>query len=129
MNKDIFSYILVFVVLFLIGFYLHQSILSYQEIEMSFSLEKTYFFHAFFSSMVCINLRIVSSVEKLYPQVGFIYLASLGIKLILFVILFYNPIFTAESFHFVEKISLIVPSVIFLVAEAIFAIKILNTNQ
>ncbi len=126
MNKDIFTYIVAFVVLFLIGFYSHQTILSLKDITLSFSLEKIYLFHAFFSALVCINLRVVSTVDKLFPQLGFIYLASLLIKLVLFCVFFYNAILTIETFTFPEKISLLIPIFIFLLTEVTFVAKTLN---
>ncbi|WP_243456726.1 DUF6168 family protein [Polaribacter batillariae] len=129
MNKDIFRYILVFVALFLIGNYTHLKIIASQEVELRFSLEKVYLFHAFFSALICVNLRFVSTVNKLFPQLGFIYLGTLVIKLILFAIFFYNPLFTVDSFYFAEKISLFIPLFIFLLTEAIFVVKILNPKD
>lgn len=129
MNKDFFRYILVFVTLFIIGFYTHQFLNEYLAIKIAFSLEKIYLFHAFFSAIICINLRVVSTVDKLFPQLGFIYLCTLLIKLILFAIFFYNPIFTLESFSFSEKIALFIPLLIFLLTEAIFVLKIFNKTD
>lgn len=126
MNKDIFNYIVVFAVLFLFGFYSHNIILTSKEITLSFSLEKVYLFHALFSAVVCINLRVFFNLEKVKPQLGFIYLGSLMLKLILFGIVFYNPVFTVEDFTLSEKTSLLIPLFIFLFAEAMFTVKILN---
>ena len=128
MNKDIFKYIVVFTALFLISFYLHNFSITSKEINLSFSLEKTYIFHAFFSALVCINMRFFSENKKVKPQLGFIYLASLILKLVLFCIVFYNPLFTAENFTISEKISLLIPLLIFLFVEVFFTIKILNRN-
>ncbi|QTE21568.1 DUF6168 family protein [Polaribacter cellanae] len=129
MNKDIFRYILVFVGLFLIGYYTHLKILDLQGLKLQFSLEKVYLFHTFFSALISINLRFVSTVNKLFPQLGFIYLGTLVVKLILFAIFFYNPLFTVDSFSFAEKISLFIPLFIFLLTEAIFVVKILNQKD
>ena len=126
MNKDIFTYIVTFVVLFLIGLYSHQVILSSKEIQLSFSLEKIYLFHAFFSAMVCINLRWAATFEKITPQLGYIYLGSLLLKLLLFGVFFYNSILQKEDFTFSEKISLLIPFFIFLLVEVFFTAKILN---
>ncbi|MEE9406741.1 MAG: DUF6168 family protein [Polaribacter sp.] len=126
MNKDIFTYIVVFVILFLVGFYSHNLILTSKEVTLSFSLENIYFFHAFFSAIVCINLRVFYTFEKVQPQLGFIYLGSLIFKLVLFCIIFYNPVFTVVDFTLSEKTSLLIPLFIFLFAEALFTVKILN---
>jgi len=129
MNKAIFTYILVFVFLFLIGFYMHDYVLTSTEKELLFSLEKIYLFHAFFSGLICINLRLASTVDKLYPQLGFLYLGTFIIKLILFGVFFYNPIFTIEKLNFTEKISLLIPLFLFLSTEVIFVVKILNKTD
>jgi hypothetical protein len=129
MSKDIFRYIVVFVLLFLIGFYGHQFLLKYLELNIIFSLEKVYLFHVFFSALICVNLRVFSTVDKLFPQLGFIYLSTLVLKLILFVVFFYNPLFTVDSFSLVEKGSLFFPLFIFLLTEAIFVLNILNQKE
>jgi hypothetical protein len=129
MSKDIFRYIVVFVLLFLIGFYGHQFLLKYLELNIIFSLEKVYLFHVFFSALICVNLRVFSTVDKLFPQLGFIYLSTLVLKLILFVSFFYNPLFTVDSFSLVEKASLFFPLFIFLLTEAVFVLKILNQKE
>jgi hypothetical protein len=129
MSKDIFRYILVFVILFVIGFYGHQFLLNYLELKIIFSLEKVYLFHAFFSALICVNLRVFSTVDKLLPQLGFIYLSTLVLKLILFATFFYNPLFSSDSFSLVEKGSLFFPLFIFLLTEAVFVLKILNQKE
>ena len=129
MSKDIFRYIVVFVFLFLIVFYVHQFLLKYLELKINFSLEKVYLFHAFFSALICVNLRVFSTVDKLLPQLGFIYLSTLVLKLILFAVFFYNPLFTTDSFSLVEKGSLFFPLFIFLLTEAVFVLKILNQKE
>jgi hypothetical protein len=129
MSKDIFRYILVFVILFVIGFYGHQFLLNYLELKIIFSLEKVYLFHAFFSALICVNLRVFSTVDKLFPQLGFIYLSTLVLKLILFATFFYNPLFSSDSFSLVEKGSLFFPLFIFLLTEAVFVLKILNQKE
>jgi len=129
MSKDIFRYIVVFVILFLIGFYGHQFLLKYLALKIIFSLEKVYLFHAFFSALICVHLRVFSTVDKLFPQLGFIYLSALVLKLILFVVFFYNPLFTVDSFGLVEKGSLFFPLFIFLLTEAVFVLKILNQKE
>lgn len=129
MSKDLFRYIVVFVVLFLIGRYGHQFLVKYLELNIIFSLEKVYLFHAFFSALICVNLRVFSTVDKLFPQLGFIYLSTLVLKLILFAAFFYNPLFTADSFSLVEKASLFFPLFIFLLTEAVFVLKILNQKE
>lgn len=129
MNKDLFRYLLFFTSLFLIGSSSHQFLATHLGLKLSFSLEKIYFFHAGFSALICVNLRVISTVDKLFPQLGFIYLSTLVLKLILFALFFYTPLFTVVSFSLAEKLSLFFPLFIFLLTEAIFVLKILNQKE
>jgi hypothetical protein len=105
---------------------LHDFILKSSEIEIPFSLEKVYLFHVGFSLLICINFSVFSTVDKIFEQLGFIYLVSIFLKLIFFTIFFYNPIFTSETLSFSSKVSLCIPMIIFLLTEAFFVAKILN---
>lgn len=129
MNKDLFRYLLVFTSMFLIGSSCHQLLVTHLELKFSFSLDKIYLFHAVFSALICLNLRVISTVDKLFPQLGFIYLSTLVLKLIFFALFFYTPLFTVVSFSFAEKISLFFPFFIFLLTEAVFVLKILNQKE
>lgn len=129
MNKDIFRYILVFVALYIVGFYTHNFILSFTGKEIRFSLEKTYLFHAFFSGLICVNIRLASTVDKLFPQLGFIYLVTFIVKFILFAVFFYGTVFSLVQLTLIEKISLLIPLFIFLLTEAVFVVKILNNKD
>lgn len=129
MNKDIFRYLIVFSFLFLIGFYGHQFVLEYLGLHILFSLENLYLFHASFSALICVNLRVFSTVDKFFSQLGFIYLSTLVLKIIFFVIFFYNPLFTIVSFSFAEKLAFFFPLFVFLLTEAVFVLKILNQKE
>ena len=129
MNKDLFRYLLVFTYMFLIGSSCHQLLVAQLGLKFSFSIDKIYLFHAVFSALICLNLRVISTVDKLSPQLGFIYLSTLVLKLILFALFFKIPLFTVVSFSFAEKISLFFPLFIFLLTEAIFVLKILNQKE
>lgn len=130
MNKDIFRYIFVFAALYLVGFYTHEFSISSNGGELRFSLEKIYLFHAFFSGLICVNIRIAATVDKLFPQLGFLYVATLIVKLILFAVFFYSTVFNSGQLTVTEKISLLIPLFIFLLTEALFVVKILkNTDK
>jgi hypothetical protein len=129
MNKDISRYLAVFAFLFLIGLYGHQFLLEYLGLHILFSLTNLYLFHASFSAFICVNLRVFSTVDKFYSQLGFIYLSTLVLKIIFFVIFFYNPLFTIVSFSLAEKLAFFFPLFVFLLAEAVFVLKILNEKE
>jgi hypothetical protein len=72
---------------------------------------------------------VFSNFERLFPQLGFIYLSALVLKLVLFVVFFYDPLFVADSFSIAEKGALFIPLFIFLLIEAVFVLRILNQKE
>lgn len=129
MIKNIFLYAFVFFSLFFLSFYLHENYLKKQELILPFSLRKVYLFHLGFSLLICSNFLIFSNVDKIFEQLGFIYLATIILKLIIFCIIFYNPIFIEENLSFNARLSLFIPMIIFLLTEAIFVAKILKKKE
>lgn len=129
MVKNIVVYTIVFFFLFLISFSLHEYFLENKEIDLSFSLKKVYLFYLGFSLLVCINFLILSSLNKFVEKLGFIYLGTIMLKIILFCVFFYKHLFLEVSFPLAAKISLLIPMFVFLFAEAFFVSKILNKKQ
>lgn len=129
MIKKAIFYTSFFLILYLIGVNTHQLILNKQEQILSFSLEKVYRFHAVFSALICINFIILSTVDKIFEQLGFIYLGVIILKLVLFALTFYKPIISDLDLSISARISLIIPTFIFLLTEAFFVIKILKIKD
>jgi hypothetical protein len=128
-NKKLIVYLLTFITLYFIGFYFHENYIENKVILLPFSLQKIYLFHSGFSLMVCVNLLLLSSVNKIADQLGFIYLGTILLKLLLFSIIFYKSIITNEILEFSARISLIIPLLIFLLTEAFFVIQILIEKE
>ena len=129
MVRSILIYTIVFFSLFLISFSVHEYFIEHQKITIPFSLKKVYLFHLGFSLVICVNFLIFSSKEKVFEQLGFIYLATIVLKLILFCAIFYKSLFLEKELTFVAKLSLFIPMIIFLLTEAIFVAKILKKKQ
>ncbi len=129
MIKTIFLYSFIFFTLFFVSFSLHNHFLEENQVLLPFSLKKVYLFHLGFSMLICINFKLLSSVNKIADQLGFIYLGTLLLKLVLFSIIFYQSIFTEEELSKISRISLLIPALIFLLTEAIFVAKILNKRD
>lgn len=129
MIKTIFLYSFIFFTLFFISFSLHNYFLEENQVLLPFSLKKVYLFHLGFSMLICINFKLLSSVNKIADQLGFIYLGTLLLKIVLFSIIFYQSIFTEEELSKISRISLLIPALIFLLTEAIFVAKILNKRD
>ncbi|WP_439130110.1 DUF6168 family protein [Polaribacter sp.] len=129
MIKSILLYTAVFFFIFFISFFLHENYIENKDISLAFSLKKVYQFHLGFSLLVCCNLHFFSTVDKFFEQLGFVYLGTVVLKLILFCIIFYNPIFTEDNLSMPSRVSLFIPMFIFLLTEAVFVAKILMKKQ
>lgn len=129
MIKNIFLYTLVFFSLYFFSHFLHQSFIEKQKIILPFSLQKVYLFHTGFSLLVCMNLLLFSNVNKIIDQLGFIYLGTILLKLVLFSLLFYSSTIINDSLAFSARISLLIPLIIFLLTEAFFVSKILKRKE
>jgi hypothetical protein len=129
MIKTIFFYTVVFFFLFLISFFLHETLIEKQGVILPFSLIKVYLFHMGFSLLICVNFKVFSTVDKIFPQLGFIYLGILFLKIVLFGTFFYKSIFSEENLSEIARISLFIPMLIFLLTEVVFVAKILNKKE
>ncbi|MDX6745596.1 DUF6168 family protein [Polaribacter sp. PL03] len=129
MIKSIINTLLAFIILAIVGFYIHTFILENEGIITPFSIKKLYLFHAGFSILVCVNLQLLSTVNKISEQLGFIYLGTLLLKIMLFSATFYNVLIKGENLAIATKISLLIPTFIFLLTEVFFVSKILNKKQ
>ncbi|MDP4704597.1 MAG: DUF6168 family protein [Polaribacter sp.] len=126
MSKQLFFQFSIFFALYFTSFFLHEFTLEKLEIEIAFSLKKVYLFHLGFSLLICVNFTIFSTVDKIFQQLGFIYLATIFLKIVVFNVIFYNPIFSKEDLDFASRISFFIPMIVFLSTEAVFVVKILN---
>jgi hypothetical protein len=129
MIRSIIAYTAIFFCIFIISFSLHEYLLDEREIILPFSLKKAYLFHLGFSLIICTNFQAISKVEKIFDQLGYIYLGTILLKLITFIAIFYKSIVTEEILPFITRISLLIPMIIFLLLEAIVVAKILKKNQ
>jgi hypothetical protein len=129
MIKKILIYSFVFFSLFFLSFSLHEYFLENQLNSLPYSLRKVYVFHLAFSLLICINFEAFSSVDKVFEQLGFVYLFTLFLKIILFCAVFYKPIFQEENLSQIARTSLFIPMIIFLLTEAVFVAKILIKKE
>ena len=93
MIKQIGVYLIGFGLLSLIGYNVHTILLSQVANESPVSLKKVYLFYGIFSLMLCTQLFLLSKKEKFKDQLGFLYLVSVALKIILFCFVFYKYIF------------------------------------
>ncbi len=126
MLKKVLFQVLLFGFLLFFGFYAHRFILESNEILIEFPLFQIYLFHAIFSLIICASFQVLSTYEKFASQLGFIYLGTFLLKLLLFAIIFNGLLFNKEANSLTNKISLLVPVFIFLFFEVILIAKILG---
>lgn len=126
MLKSILLYSLCFGLLFLVGLYIHKSILFSSEKTLDFSLIHMYIFHAAFSFGICVVLLLLSKLPNLAPQLGFLYLGGFLLKFLAFAAVFRNLIIGESALSAVDTVSLLVPVAIFLGLEVYFLAKLLR---
>ncbi|ALM08419.1 hypothetical protein SB49_11800 [Sediminicola sp. YIK13] len=129
MLKKVLFQVLLFGFLFCSGFYTHRFILESNEILIQLPLFQIYLFHGIFSLIICASFQILSSYEKFASQLGFIYLGTFLLKLLLFAIIFNGLLFNNEANSLTNKISLLAPVFIFLLFEVIIIAKILGKAE
>jgi len=108
------------------SFFLHQLLLVDGNSDFNMLLRKAYIFHLVFSSSVIIVFHLLSSNEKIFPQLGFIYIALLVFKIAAFTAMCYPQLMGDQYLPRFERASLLIPVFVFLVLEVFFVSKILQ---
>lgn len=121
MIKSIFTYLLVFLAVGFLVYFVHNS----QVQDLNFSLSKVYMFFTISSFVICALFQLGSIFKKVKEQLGFIYLAAVVVKLVVFGIVFYDSVFV-EPLTMKSRISLLIPLFSLLFFEVFFISKILN---
>ena len=127
MIKRIITYVLTIAITFLISYFVHQYILSNMNLSVSYSLLNVYLFHVIATIIVYGIIEYVA--EKLPSQAGYAYLTSVFLKIGFFTLIFQSSILSEVKLPLFERVSLIAPFFFFLLIEAIFTSKLLNTKQ
>ena len=128
MIKTFCLYLGAFLGLYLIGYYLHESVISNQDVTLRFNLKSVYLFSAITSFVLCVLFYFLSLIKKTKEQLGFIYLPTLVIKIGLFAILFKSDIFQLSEVTKTESLNLLLPIGLFLVLEVLFIARLLNAK-
>ncbi len=75
---------------------------------------------------ICAIFYFLSLKERFVGQIGYLYLGTLLLKLLLFSLIFKDFLFHEEEDSLAERISLLVPVFLFLFFEVIIIVKILG---
>lgn len=123
MVKRIIYVALALTLLFIVLFNLHN---YFKTESYSFSLLQVYSFHAIAALIVYIGIELVASI--LPNQAGYAYLMLMFFKIGLFVLIFQASVFGEVSLSQPERIALVIPLFVFLMAEALAVGKLLNSK-
>ncbi|CAM1334276.1 DUF6168 family protein [Tenacibaculum aestuariivivum] len=126
MIKRILYFIIVTILLFIVSYFSHHYLLNIQGITLPYSLFSVYLFHLFATSIIYIVLEFTA--DSLPNEAGYVYLASMLLKIGFFVLIFQEDVFTEVKLVKVEKVSLVVPLALFLISEALAVFKLLNSK-
>jgi hypothetical protein len=123
MIKRIILVLIAILLLFVISYTLHYSLLNE---DLAFSLLNIYTFHAISAILIYICIEVVA--DKLPNQAGYAYLMLMCFKIGGFVLIFQASVFSIEVLSQTQRLALVAPLFIFLIAEAIAVAKLLNSK-
>ena len=126
MIKRLLQNVLAFTLTFIVAFIAYRFFLDSQDRNLPYSLSGIYIFHALASLLICSSLYKLNATKKYKEQLGFIYLASVVVKAILFLIVFRELLFDERSLTNLEAISLLSPLFLGLFFEVFFISKLLK---
>ncbi|KAA5827396.1 hypothetical protein FPF71_00695 [Algibacter amylolyticus] len=121
MIKRIVIVAALFLLLFGVSYGIHSAIISS---NLSYSLLNVYLFFAI--SAVLVYATVEGVFSKLPNQAGYAYLMMMCLKIGAFVLIFQKSIFSEVVLSRVERVNLVVPLFLFLIAEAVVVGKLLN---
>ncbi|UII34236.1 DUF6168 family protein [Fulvivirga ulvae] len=105
----------------------HMYTLDYIGEVVTFSISGMYIFHFIACFIICLSVELLYT--RLPSQVGYAYLASVFIKIGVFVLVFKSAIFGPNELNMTERLSVVVPMFMFLIFEAIYCGRLMNSQQ
>jgi hypothetical protein len=117
MIKRILKFIIANILVFVVSYFVHDYVVNSNAVALSFSLFSVYLFHVVAAFIVCALVEMVA--DKLPNQAGYAYLASVFVKMGIFVLVFKDTILSNDQLSKPERFSLIIPLFIFLIIEAV----------
>jgi len=126
MIKAVLIYVISFAVLFFLIYFFQEYLLNQLVATVRFSVWDTNIFLAITSLLICIHFQLFSLIKNLETQLGFIYLPTLFIKGVLFYLAFEDSVFNIEILNTTERLSILIPILLFLGLEVFFIVKIIS---
>ena len=128
MLKKIILYIVVFLFMGTTSYFLQVFLIKENQNFIPL-LQKAYIFHFCFSLVLLIAFQFFTQNNKLFEQLGFIYMGVLVFKIIVFAVLFYPQLLGENMLSRYYRASLLVPVIVFLPLEVIFISKIMHGKK
>ena len=129
MFKKIGIYIVVFVLVGTTSYFIHLFLLGEIDIAFKALLKKSYTFHFCFSLVLLTIFQLVARFNKLFEQLGFMYMALLVVKIVIFAGLFYPQLLGDNLLPRFYRASLLIPVIVFLPLEVIFISKLMQGKK
>lgn len=105
-------------------FFLQEWFISFRGKTLSYSLLSIYYFHFVAFVIIVGSVGLLSNIVP--NQVGFVFLAGIFVKIGFFVMIFNDTVFGDIPLEMHERIAIIIPFFMFLVAEALYSGMIMN---
>lgn len=127
MIKNLLLYVITAVILFLISYSVHNYLLISLDSIPPYSLREVYIFHASLSLFFITTFElIIYFLKEFKDQIGFLYLGTTVLKMMLFFIIFRELLSTSLELTKSDKVSLLIPIAIFIIYEVMVVVKMLN---
>ncbi|WP_460220460.1 DUF6168 family protein [Psychroserpens sp. MEBiC05023] len=126
MTKLVLIYIGLFLAVIFGAYMVHTNVFVDFASSSPIQLEALYGFHTVFTFLLTLSLSLLLFNNKFKDQIGFLYLASMVLKLLLFCIIFKKYIFNDNSFTNIESFNILIPMLLALFFEMLFLSKLLN---
>ena len=109
-----------------ISFFTQTALLNEMGSDFLELLKKSYLFHFLFSLLLVIAFQILSNSQKVFEQLGFLYIGMLVFKIVVFTAIFFPQLMGDQPLSHFYRAMILIPIFIFLTLEVIFVSKILR---
>jgi len=126
MIRAILKFLLYFSVGFAVVYGLQIILFRQQSVTLRYPYLSVDLFFASLSFLICVVFYWLSKRDKFNDQLGYLYLPTLFVKVLLFFLCFRTSVFRMENFTGAEVTNLMMPLFLFLVLEVVLIARILT---
>jgi len=127
LGKRLLLHFIIGLLLLFVGYGAHFYIIIMADLSLPYNLLQVYLFFAIVSILICISFELLASIPNGYHnQLGFIYMATMALKIVLFCVVYRELLFYGTALSKTDSLSLLIPIFIFLFYEVFIISRILN---